>query len=143
MAPWHAWGWSNIRLLPPELPDKTTLAPLRLLNVMALAFLVFSSARLREFAERPALWFLAVCGRHSLEVFSLGTILAMLFRLIFQSFGVTLMTQLVANGIGLGLMIALAMTLEHVRHKAGPPMVAARARPAAAKSVARVSTVCH
>jgi hypothetical protein len=49
----------------------------------------------------------------------------------------------VANGAGLGLMIALAMTLEHARHKARPPMVAARARPAAAKSVARVSTVCH
>ena len=117
MAPWDAWGWSDVRLLPLELPDKTTLAPLRLLNVMALAFLVFSSDWLRRLAERPVLRFLAVCGRHSLEVFSLGTILAMLFRLIFRTFGVTLMTQVAANGVGLGLMIALAMALEHARHK--------------------------
>jgi hypothetical protein len=138
MAPWQAWGWSDFRPLPPWLPDKTTLAPLRLLDVMALAFLVFSSARARRIAGWPALWFLAVCGRHSLEVFSLGTILAMLFRLIFASFGVTLVTQLAANGIGLGLMIALAMALEHGRHRA--PKVA-QARAAAGKSVARAPTL--
>jgi hypothetical protein len=140
MAPWDVWGWSNVRLLPLELPDKTTLAPLRLLNVMALAFLVFSSDWLRRLAERPVLGFLAVCGRHSLEVFSLGTILAMLFRLIFRTFGVTLMTQVAANGVGLGLMIALAMALEHARHKTTAPKVA-RSRTAAGKSVAQAPTV--
>jgi hypothetical protein len=134
MAPWQAWGWSDVRPLPLEVPDKTTLAPLRLLNVMALAFLVFSSERVRCLADRPALRFLLICGRHSLEVFSLGTILAMLFRLIFGTFGVTLTTQLAANGIGLGLMIALAFMLEHARNKAGP-------RIATLKTVAQVPTV--
>jgi hypothetical protein len=107
---------------------------------MALAFLVFSSDWLRRLAERPVLGFLAVCGRHSLEVFSLGTILAMLFRLIFRTFGVTLMTQVAANGVGLGLMIALAMALEHARHKTTAPKVA-RCRTAAGKSVAQAPTV--
>jgi hypothetical protein len=140
MAPWDAWGWSGIRPLPLGLPDKTTLAPLRLLNVLALALLVFSSERFRRFADRPALRFLLVCGRHSLEVFSLGTVLALLFRLIFQTFGVTLVTQLAANGIGLGLMIALAFALEHARHPAAAAKIA-HLRLGARKSVARPSTV--
>jgi len=39
----------------------------------------------------------------------------MISRLTFRTFGVTLTTQLLANGIGLGLMIALALALEHAR----------------------------
>ncbi len=140
-APWEAWGWSNIRPLPIGLPDKTTLAPLRLLDVLALAFLVFSSARLRCVAERPALRFLLVCGRHSLEVFSLGTILAMVFRLIFRTFGVTLTTQLIANVVGLGLMIGLAIVLEYARHRGAAPKVPRYARMAAGKLFARAPTV--
>jgi hypothetical protein len=101
---------------------------------MALAFLVFSSERVRCLADRPALRFLLVCGRHSLEVFSLGTVLAMLFRLIFCTFGVTVTTQLAANGIGLGLMIALGVMLENARKKVAP-------RVAALKSVAQAPTL--
>jgi hypothetical protein len=140
MAPWHVWGWFDVQPLPLGLPDKTTLAPLRLLNVMALAFLVFSSAQLRRLADQPALWFLAVCGRHSLEVFSLGTILAMLFRLVFRTFGVTLITQLAANGIGLGLMIALAMALDY-RRRSETAQSSAERQPALRKAVARTSAI--
>ena len=123
-APWDTWGWSNVRPIPIGTPDKTTLAPLRLLNVVAIAVLVFSSPRLRSLADRPAFRFLLVCGRHSLEVFALGTMLAMIWGLVSRTFGLTLATQLLANGIGLGLMIGLAMLLEHGR------------RPAIRKSVA-------
>jgi hypothetical protein len=35
---------------------------------------------------------------------------------MFNSFGVTLTTQVFANSVGIGLMIALAMALEHARH---------------------------
>jgi hypothetical protein len=80
-------------------PDRTTPAPLRLPNVMALGFLVFSSTWLRRVADKPALRFLLIRGRHPLEVLSHGTILAMLFRLIFQVFGATWMTQPAANGV--------------------------------------------
>jgi len=68
-----------------------------------------------------------VCGRHSLEVFSLATVLAMICRLAFRTFGVTWTTQLLANGIGLGLMITLALVLERVRRpvKASPMSAAA------------------
>jgi hypothetical protein len=123
-APWDAWGWSNLHPIPLAMPDKTVLAPLRLLNVLALMVLALGSVRFRAVAEWPALRFLLVCGRNSLEVFSLGTILAMLFRLAFLTFGVNLMTQLLANGIGIGLMVALAVVLERVRR----PVTPARSR---------------
>jgi hypothetical protein len=134
-APWDSWGWSNVRLIPLDPPDKTVLAPLRLLNILALAVLALSSTRFRVLADRAALRFLLVCGRHSLEVFSLGTVLAMIFRLVFLTFGVTLATQLAANGIGLGLMVVLATMLEHRRR----PVASARLAetdPAGGKSIA-------
>jgi hypothetical protein len=140
VAPWDTWGWSSVRLLPLDVPDKTVLAPLRLLNVVALAMLVFSSERLRSLADRPALRYLLVCGRHSLEVFSLGTVLAMIFRLIFNTFGVTLLTQVLANGVGLGLMVGLAMVLERRRRRAAPVPALARGQEIT-KSVARTSAI--
>jgi len=115
VAPWETWGWFGFHPIVLDAPDKTVLAPLRLLNVLALAALALSSARFRTLAERPALRLLAVCGRNSLEVFVLATMLAMIFRLVFRTFGVTVTTQVLANGIGLALMIALALVLEHYR----------------------------
>jgi hypothetical protein len=118
-APWETWGWFGFHPIVIDAPDKTVLAPLRLLNVLALAVLALSSVRFREWSEWPALRFLVVCGRNSLEVFALGTVLALICRLAFRTFGVTLATQLLANGIGLGLMIALAMALENKRRPGG------------------------
>ncbi len=115
VAPWDGWGWLDFHPIVLDMPDKTVLAPLRLLNVLAFAVLALGSARFRALAERPALRLLAICGRNSLEVFALGTMLAMVCRLAFRTFGVTMTTQLLANGIGLGLMVGLALVLEHVR----------------------------
>jgi hypothetical protein len=115
VAPWDSWGWSSLHPIALDAPDKTVLAPLRLLHVLAIAVLALGSTWFRALAERPALRLLVVCGRNSLEVFALGTMLAMICRLAFRTFGITLATQLLANGIGVGLMIALAMVLERVR----------------------------
>jgi hypothetical protein len=142
-APWDNWGWSSFHPLPIEPPDKTVLAPLRLLNVLALAALALSSTWFRTAADRPALRFLLICGRNSLEVFSLGTILAMICRLAFRTFGVTLVTQVLANGIGLALMIALAMALEHRRRPTASkrPRVAGRSTAETSKSLANTPIV--
>jgi hypothetical protein len=123
-TPWIVWGWSDYDPFGLA-PDKTTLAPLRLFNVLALAALALGSLRFRALAEwRGARW-LVVCGKHSLEVFALATILAMICRLTFRTFGVTLLTQVLANGLGLGLMIALALLLERGRHRKTALTVAA------------------
>jgi hypothetical protein len=123
VAPWAGWGLSDAHPVPIEAPDKTILAPLRLLNVMAIAILALGSDRFRRLADSPALRFLVVCGRNSLEVFSLGTLLAMLCRLTFRTVGMTMPTQILANGAGIGLMLALAYWLEQLRRPAMPQPV--------------------
>src|SRR5271157_2738387 len=142
-APWTTWGWSDFHPVVLDTPDKTVLAPARLLNVLAIAVLALGSIRFRTLAERLALRVLVVCGRNSLEVFSLGTILAMICRLVFRTFGVTVATQLLANAIGIGLMIALAFALERVRRPGGARNAghAQRAAPAAKKALAHIHVV--
>lgn len=129
-TPWILWGWSDYDLFG-VVPDKTTLAPLRLLNVLALATLALGSLRFRALSEWAGVRFVVVCGKHSLEVFALATILAMICRLAFRTFGVTLATQVLANGLGLGLMIGLALLLERGR------------RPAPASSVGAAKPLIH
>ena len=123
-APWAAWGLSDAHPIVVATPDKTLLSPVRLLNILALAIVALGSDRFRRLAEAPALRPLVVCGRNSLEVFSLGTMLAMLCRLTFRTVGITITTQVLANGIGIGLMLVLAYWLESVRR----PPVAQRIR---------------
>jgi len=114
-APWATWGWLDFHPIPLDQPDKTVLAPLRLLNILAIAVLALGSTRFRQVADAPALRFLVICGRNSLEVFSLGTLLAMMFRLTFRTFDIGPITQLLAEAIGIGLMITLAAMLEQLR----------------------------
>jgi hypothetical protein len=123
VAPWAGWGLWDAHPIAVETPDKTVLAPLRLLNILAIAILALGSARFRRLAETPALRPLVVCGRNSLEVFSAGTLLAMLCRLTFRTVGITAATQLLANGIGIGMMLVLAYWLEQHRRPAGPQRV--------------------
>jgi hypothetical protein len=117
-SPWATWGWADLHPIALDAPDKTVLAPLRLLDILALATLALGSERFRTFAEHKWLLFVVACGKHSLEVFSLGTVLAMVCRLTFRTFGVDVTTQFIADGIGLGLMVALALLLE--RHRRQP-----------------------
>ncbi len=125
-APWNNWGLTHISG-PSIAPDKTTLAPLRLLNVIALIYLALSSERFRRISAHALAQLITACGRHSLEVFALGTMLSLLGRLIFRTFDVTWQTQVLVNGVGLASMIALAQVLEHWRLVAE-----ARRRPIAA-----------
>jgi hypothetical protein len=115
VAPWAEWGLWDVHPIALDTPDKTVLAPLRLLNILAIVILALGSERFRRLAGSPPLRPLVVCGRNSLEVFSLGTMLAMFCRLMFRTFGLTMATQVMANGIGIGLMLVLAYWLEHLR----------------------------
>ncbi len=109
-APWTNWG---IAWTPFDLPtDKTALSPLRLTHVLALTYVLVTSAWSRRLVERPALTFVSLCGRHSLEVFATGTLISLLGRLVFRTFGITIETQLFVNATGFGCMIVVAMLLE-------------------------------
>jgi hypothetical protein len=111
-APWSTWGWSDFRPLVVVPTDKTNLAPLRLLDILALVYLALSSSRFGKLASYRWLGGITACGRHSLEVFSLSTLLGLTGRLLFIAFGTTWEMQLAINGVGIGLLLAMAKLCE-------------------------------
>ncbi len=119
--PWHEWNLPDLRLFPLRPPDKTNLSLLRLLHVVAVVYLVLSSPRLMTVLRgrllAPVVACVEACGRHSLEVFSLGTLLALLGRLSFRTYGFDEPMQALVNGLGLAAMIGVALTLEHTSHR--------------------------
>ena len=116
-APWSNWGLMP-PLFPMDAPDKTALAPLRLLHVLALIYLALSSSWFRQFVQHRAFYLVEVCGKHSLEVFSLGTMIALFARLSFKTFGTTISAQVLVNGVGFAAMIVLALLLERSKTRA-------------------------
>jgi hypothetical protein len=92
--------------------DKTTLPPLRILNVLALAYMV---ARLVSrdawFIRSPAGWLLVMCGQNFLYIFCLTILLSVLGNIVFTLVGNALIIQVVVNGIGFLLILALGMLL--------------------------------
>lgn len=91
---------------------KTYVSPWRLANVLAIVYLILTSTRMTNWARWPALQPLVACGRHSLPIFTLGCILALVGRLIFRTAGVTVTAQVVVNVVGLGAMLMVAIALD-------------------------------
>src|SRR5579883_1112313 len=92
--------------------DKTNLAPLRLLNFLALAlatvyFVRPESAFLRWSIARPII----LCGQHSLYVFCLGIVLAVLGHFVLAELYGNLLMQIAINLLGFALMIGTAALL--------------------------------
>jgi hypothetical protein len=123
-APWAAWHLPNLQPLAMSPPDKTHLGILRLLDMLALAYLVFSSAQVRAFADGRWLRPLEACGRHSLEVFAAGCVVALFGRLLFRTADPTLVMQIVINTVGLATMCVVAWWLERHRPAGQIPLAA-------------------
>jgi hypothetical protein len=117
-APWADWHLPDLRPFAFAAPDETRLSVLRLLDILALTYLVFSSAWLRVLAVQRIFRPLASCGRHSLEVFAVGCILALLGRLLFRTHGAGLETQIAVNVMGIAMMVLVGMWFEKGRMKA-------------------------
>jgi hypothetical protein len=93
--------------------SKEDLGLLRFASVLALALLVarLVAPQARFLAGRVA-WPFVVCGRHSLHIFCLGILLAVMGHLVLnESFGRLLM-QLAVSTVGIGIMIAVAALME-------------------------------
>ncbi len=91
---------------------KTYVSPWRLCDVLALAYLVLTSAGMTRIAAWPVLRPVVACGRNSLPVFALGCILALFGRLTFQTYGVTVDAQIAVNALGLGAMLVQGVVLD-------------------------------
>ncbi len=92
--------------------DKTNLAWSRLLHVLALAWLAMrwlpaGAGLLRHAAGRT----LAVVGRHSLDVFCAGTVLAIAGQIVIAETGFALGPQLLVCLTGTTLLVGLGMFL--------------------------------
>ena len=90
--------------------DKSTLAPVRLLSILALAVL---TARLipRDAAfmtSRPG-WIVVLCGQNSLHVFCLSILLSLLGNILLTFFSKTWWVLLAINLGGMLLMIGLGL----------------------------------
>lgn len=114
-APWADWNLPDLRPIALAAPDKTLLAPLRLLDVLSLAYLLLSSDRLRMLARRRFFRPLDICGRHSLEVFTVGCIAALLGRLLFRTYGAGIEAQIAINVVGIAMMCVVGLWLEKRR----------------------------
>lgn len=131
--PWHDWKLPGLSLFPMSAPDKSHEVPLRLLDIAALMYLLLGSPLVARLCRSPLLRPIEACGRHSLEVFSLSCILALFGRLALRTHGSGLANQVLVNALGFGLMVMLALLLEHA--KSVPPARAA-AKPAAQPALA-------
>jgi len=93
--------------------SKEDLGLLRFASVLAVALLVarLVAPQARFLAGRVA-WPFVICGRHSLHIFCLGILLAVMGHLVLnESFGRVLM-QLAVSAVGIGIMVAVAALME-------------------------------
>lgn len=100
-----------------DLPvEKTMLEPVRLVSFFAVAILAArympNAARMARFAVVRAL---ACCGRHSLAIFCIGTLLAIPGHVIWLELGKSLALQVVFNVAGVLLLIATAWLLDWLK----------------------------
>ena len=102
--------------LPSAWFDKTSLPPLRIISILALAVLVAHRVPrdARWFSSRAG-WPVVICGQHSLEVFCLTIVLAVLANFVLSLSGYSLLSQLSVNVAGLMIMVLFALLLTWFR----------------------------
>lgn len=115
-APWtQIPGLENARLLPRDLlgaMDKRYLSPWRLANVVALGYLAIfllapqSNALCRAWARG-----ISRCGRHSLEIFCLGTVLSFVGWVVLAETGNSIVLQLLVSLLGIAILWGTAWAL--------------------------------
>ncbi len=106
---WGEWGLPDLRLLAMDQPDKGHVAPLRLINIVALAYLLFSTPAIRTLSEKPFLRAAEACGKHSLEIFAAGCLAALIGRILYRTFEPLWWLQILVNASGLALMLGLGL----------------------------------
>lgn len=110
--PWSTWHLADLRPVTIATPSKANLSPFRLLDILALGYLLFSSTAFRSLAGQRIVQTFDLLGRHSLEVFATGCLAALLGRLLFLTYGPALPYQIAVNALGIIAMWAVAYQLD-------------------------------
>jgi len=139
IAPWTKLpGLEEWRVVPGDLlapMDKSGLSPWRLAHILAIAYLTAIIVKpgagwLRQGWARAII----TCGRSSLDIFTLGTILCFVGLFVMVEAGRDLWVQIAVNAGGIGLMVAVATWL--LRRKAQvKPSTSSALAPAAVAGV--------
>ena len=117
--------------------DKTNLAPLRLINFLAIAVTTIAFVKPDSaFLHKSWAWPVILCGQHSLYVFCVGIVLSVLGHFLLAELYGGIFMQAVVNVVGIGAMIATALLLEWFkaagrRPPGSQPRSRQRSRPAA------------
>ncbi len=110
--PWQEWHLPSLRLVTMASSDKTHLEVFRILDILALMQVIFSARGSRAMARHWTARAFEACGRHSLDIFAFGCLLALLGRLVFRTFGRSWALQAGVNASGLVAMCLVALWLE-------------------------------
>lgn len=113
--------------------DKTNLATIRLLHLLALAWIVIRLIPAESRLLRgPVGTRLAATGRHSLEVFCVGIVLSIIGQIVMAEMSFALWAQLLFVAGGLILLIGLGLFLSWYKSLTARPVGVARERAATA-----------
>jgi hypothetical protein len=115
-APWtQIPGLETARLFPRDMlgaMNKSYLSPWRLAHVVALGYLVMTLLSPQsQWLSRAWARGIARCGRHSLEIFCLGTVLSFTGWVVLVEAGAGYILQALVNMIGIGLLWGTAWAL--------------------------------
>jgi len=102
--------------------DKTNVDVLRVLHILALAYVVqllipIGAAWLRWRLVEPV----RRCGEHSLQVFCLGTFLSFTAHLVTEYYGQAVWSQILVSVLGILIMVAFAYMAHWYRKSEKPP----------------------
>jgi hypothetical protein len=115
-APWtQIPGLATARIFPRDLlgvMNKSYLSPWRLAHVVALGYLVMTLLSPQsQWLSRAWARGIARCGKHSLEIFCLGTVLSFTGWVVLSEAGAGYILQALVNLIGIGLLWGTAWAL--------------------------------
>jgi hypothetical protein len=116
VAPWTQLpGLQNAYFIPRDLlgdMDKSYLSPWRLMHVLALGYLaVFLLSPQSHGLTRAWARGIGRCGRYSLEIFCLGTVLSFAGWVVFAEAGDGFVLQILVNSVGIGILWGTAWAL--------------------------------
>ena len=115
---WDAWGLPDLRPLAIGTPDKSHVGALRLLDILALMYLLLSARVVARLSRWRGLRLIDACGRHSLEIFAAGCLAALIGRILYRTFDATWPLQVAVNVGGIAVMLGLAHLLDtRARHR--------------------------
>jgi hypothetical protein len=116
MAPWtQIEAFKTWRLFSPDIMghmDKAYLSPWRLANVVALGYLAITLLSPQsQWLTRSWATGIGRCGRHSLEIFALGTVLSFAGWVLLVEAGNGFVLQILVSTVGIGMLWGTAWAL--------------------------------